>query len=258
MNYSAPLTTARTTHLPIHLWTAGENHEQENRDRPNGAVFHHLFFVMDGELLLRTAEGETIYPAGTALFLPKDTPMFYKAAKGHLITGWLTFDGYGVNELLTYFNIKGVCFAPSESLIPQYELCVKATRKGKSHEKISALLYPLLISFFSLSTTNSDYLKQAYSFIKEHATRDISVPEIAEAVGISQSLLYRLFRQENLTPLSYLQTYRIEMAQRQLLDGNDSIAQIGNDCGFHDQAYFCKVFRRLVGMTPTEFRNQYC
>lgn len=257
MNYPAPLVTTLTNLLPMRVWTAGEKHVQDDRNRPYGAQFHHLFFVMEGEMLLRTPEGETVYPAGTALYLPKNMPMFYGAAKDRLISGWLTFDGYAVNDLLTYFNINGVCSVPSESLIPQYELCVKAVRKGRSHEKISALLYSVLIAFFSLSTSDSVHLKQACAYIKEHATKDLSIPEIAEAVGLSPSLLYRLFSQEKMTPLAYLHTYRIEMAKRRLLEGNDTVAQIGNDCGFHDRAYFCKIFRRLVGMSPNEFRKEY-
>lgn len=257
MNYPAPLITPRTHSLPIYVCTAGEKHVQDDRDRPYGAQFHHLFFVMEGEMVLRTAKGETVYSAGTALFLPKNMPMFYGAAGERLITGWLTFDGYAVENLLSCFSIDGICSALSESLIPQYELCVKAVKKGKSHEKISALLYSVLVDFFSLSESDSEHLKKACEYIKENAARDMSVQEIAEAVGVSPSLLYRLFSREKTTPIAYLHAYRIEMAKRRLLEGNDTVAQIGSDCGFHDRAYFCKIFRRLAGMSPNEFRKEY-
>lgn len=257
MNYPAPLITARTEALPIYIWTAGERHLQDDRNRPNGTPFHHLLFVLEGEMVLRTPTGEAVYPAGTALYLPKNMPMFYGAANGRLVTGWLAFDGYAVNGLLSYFHIDGVCAVSAETLIPQYELCVTAVKKGKSHEKISALLYSALISFFSLSAPVPEHFKQACAFIRENATKDLSIPDIAEAVGISPSLLYHLFKQEKTTPLAYLNTHRIEMAKRKLLEGGDTIAQIGSDCGFHDRAYFCKIFRRLTGVSPNKFRKEY-
>ena len=104
----------------------------------------------------------------------------------------------------------------------------------------------------------SSHFLQAKNIIRERAREDISVRDVADAVGISSSLLYRIFAQNGLSPLSYLLVCRIDMARQQLLDDpNRSVAMVAQDCGFHDSAYFCKVFRRQVGMTPNGYRQRF-
>ena len=257
MLYPAPIVTERIAKLPVYLLTAGEQHNQETRDRPKGVPFYHLFFVLEGEMLLRTPVGENCYPAGTVLLLPSNYPTYYSAAHGHLISGWLTFNGPCVDNLLSYFQLSGVQAASAEPLMPQYLRCVRAVKYGQSHEQLSALFYPLLLDFFAQLFPKSTHLSRAQAFINAHLTQDLSVADIAEAVGISQSLLFRLFEKEGLTPIGYLHICRIEAAKRRLLETQDPVSQIGADCGFHDRAYFCKIFRRLVGVSPLTFRNNY-
>lgn len=257
MLYPAPHANEHTHLLPVFLQTAGERHLQEPRIRPAGAPFYQLFFVLEGEMHLKTPNGESCYPAGTALFLPKDYPTAYRAAGEKLISGWLAFDGMAVEGLLRYFRVSGVQTVPAQPLMDQYLLCVKAVKRGQSHEQLSALLYPLLLAFFSKPDSASSYMIRARAFIDEHAAEDLSVSEIAAAAGISQSLLFRLFEKEGTTPVSYLLSRRVEMAKRRLLEDEETVLQIGQDCGFHDCAYFCKVFRRFVGTTPKEFREKY-
>lgn len=257
MLHPAPTVTETTRLLPLYLLTAGEQHQQEERIRPQGAAFHHLFFVFEGEMLLETPQGKACYPAGTALLIPKDLPTRYGAAHDKLISGWIAFDGTAIASLFSYFKVQGVQQTKAAPLLAQYELCVKAVKKGQSHEQLSALFYPLLLEFFLRQTQMPTHLQTVKSFIDQNFEKDLSVSDMAQAAGISPSLLFRLFEKEGTTPLACLQARRIEQARRLLLKKNDTVAQVGAACGFHDRAYFCKVFRRHVGLSPMAFRRSF-
>ncbi len=259
MLYAAPQITDKTEALPVYLFTTGLHHFQEPRLRPKGFMYHHLFFVMEGDMLLRCEGEERILPAGTAVFLPKDLPMDYYAAGDRLISAWVTFGGTAVDALLSYFQVDGIAITDAAPLLSELEAIARAVQRGQSHEQLSALLYPLLLSFFTQYTApRSNHLSVAQAFIRKHVQEDISVRDISDAVGISPSLLHRIFAQNGSSPLAFLLTARIDLARQNLLDNPDqSVAQVAEACGFHDCAYFCKVFRRQVGLTPNAYRKKF-
>ena len=53
----------------------------------------------------------------------------------------------------------------------------------------------------------------------------------------------------------YLVSYRIEMAKRLLAETNLSIANVGKQVGYADAAYFSKLFTKVVGIRPKDFRK---
>ena len=108
----------------------------------------------------------------------------------------------------------------------------------------------------SLEQHHSQRLKQCLQFIHLHYSDDISLENIANVANISKSECCRNFHKFfNLTPFDYLLQYRIQQACILLLHTDDSINQIASKTGFHDQSYFSKIFKRLMGMTPSRYRN---
>ena len=82
---------------------------------------------------------------------------------------------------------------------------------------------------------------------------------MAEAAGISVSMLYRLFKATfGTTPIEYLNDTRIENAARLLLaHRNKTAAEIAVETGFHGASYFGKIFKRKKGVTPSEYRENH-
>jgi LacI family transcriptional regulator len=97
---------------------------------------------------------------------------------------------------------------------------------------------------------------QAIRFIRNYACAGITVPRVAEEVGLSRRALERRFiRHLGRSPKAEIMRIRIERA-RMLLTQTDmfreNIAQI---CGFTFPAYFSRVFHSIVGMTPNAYRR---
>jgi AraC family transcriptional regulator len=78
---------------------------------------------------------------------------------------------------------------------------------------------------------------------------------MAAAAGVHPVHLAREFRRfERCTVGEYIRRLRIERACNELSNSNDSIAAIASGTGFYDQSHFGRIFKRVVGMTPIEYR----
>lgn len=100
-------------------------------------------------------------------------------------------------------------------------------------------------------------LKWALEYIHEHFTVNLSVAEIATAAGLSESAFTRLFKQATgHAPHEYLIRYRVEHAARSLAGGDRTISEIAIACGFADQSHLARHFRRILGVTPSQFRKE--
>jgi signal transduction histidine kinase/DNA-binding LacI/PurR family transcriptional regulator/CheY-like chemotaxis protein len=108
----------------------------------------------------------------------------------------------------------------------------------------------------SLPAHTSGLVKQAIVYLHQNYTRPISRWEIAEAVGVSEDYLSRVFNRElNISPWDYLNRYRVLQSKHLLLRTTDSIGAIARQVGFKDQAYFSRVFHKVTGSSPQAFRD---
>lgn len=94
------------------------------------------------------------------------------------------------------------------------------------------------------------------AYIDRHYMFDLSVQDMADELGYSEAYFCKLFKQYfGQSFVSYLTEYRISLAAGMLGDGSVSIKDAGKAVGYPDPNYFTKVFRRIKGISPTEFRN---
>ena len=97
---------------------------------------------------------------------------------------------------------------------------------------------------------------QVKEYVLEHMGDDLSAGVIADIVGYSEAHLSRLFKEsEGITLHSFIQQIRIDRACHMLRDTNEKIYRIGEVCGYRNTAYFIRVFRSAMGITPQEFRD---
>jgi AraC-like DNA-binding protein len=98
----------------------------------------------------------------------------------------------------------------------------------------------------------------AINHIQAHFREQVTIPDLARACRLSVSQLHRAFKEHfRQTPLQFVLKLRMQAACRLLRSSSLSIAEIADECGFRDQNYFARHFRKVVGQTPTGFRKQY-
>lgn len=103
----------------------------------------------------------------------------------------------------------------------------------------------------------SHLIQEAVRYIRHHYAENISVSDIAEHIGMSQSWLTKRFKQECGTNIvGYLLDVRIERAKALLAQTDMLIMEIACETGFDNPGYFISVFRRAAGMTPKAYREK--
>ncbi|OPA80848.1 hypothetical protein BVG16_00400 [Paenibacillus selenitireducens] len=109
----------------------------------------------------------------------------------------------------------------------------------------------------NVSFTDHPEVNRVIQYMLEHYKENIKVADLARLVAINVDYLSTVFRKKTgLTPVNYLQTIRIEQAKRLLLHSKLNVEEIAFQTGFADDAYFIKVFKRMVGQTPSSFRRE--
>lgn len=104
------------------------------------------------------------------------------------------------------------------------------------------------------SNSSSQYVINAIKYIQFNYSHDISIDDIAKAVGVSRSHLYRVFMSNvGQSPIDYLTSYRISEACFLLKNSQLSIAEIAVSVGFFDQFYFSRVFKKSKGVPPSKY-----
>ena len=125
-----------------------------------------------------------------------------------------------------------------------------------SDEEIVIAMNRTIFGADILPAHTSALVKQAIAYLHQNYTRPISRWEIAEAVGVSEDYLSRVFNRElNISPWDYLNRYRVLQSKQLLSNTAESVGSIARQVGFKDQAYFSRVFHKVTGMSPQGFRE---
>lgn len=134
--------------------------------------------------------------------------------------------------------------------------------------------YPLAIKgnlftlFFALYTNyasqkrvpsakkNIEKLKTVIKYVELNYASPMTIAQMADLAGFSESHFMKYFKQTMGVPFtSYLNSYRLTMAGRLLLQSDDTILSIAAEVGFDNLSYFNRAFKRQYGMTPSAYRS---
>lgn len=100
------------------------------------------------------------------------------------------------------------------------------------------------------------YVNHAISYIQSHYSMPVTIEEISDYVRINRSYLSSLFKEYvGLSPIKYLQNFRITRAQHMLTITNLPIESIALSCGYQSAEAFHKVFRQKNGISPKQYRK---
>lgn len=149
-----------------------------------------------------------------------------------------------------------------EDLIAVLEEAVWLSR-GRTQEKDFSVRNALQSKEMQEKDEKSDSMKnQALAehirvYLETHYMEDISLQDAAEQLHYSDAYFCRFFKQNfDKSFIMYLSELRIEKAKELLADITVNIKEIGQEVGYRDSSYFTKVFKRITGVTPSEYRYQ--
>ena len=142
-----------------------------------------------------------------------------------------------------------------EELIAVLEEAVYLARQGKNRKMKSALTDVSENIEKQEVIKNRILAEQIREYIETHYMEDICLQDVAEQFRYSDAYFCRFFKQNfDKNFIVYLSELRIEKAKELLADVTVNIKDIGQKVGYRDSSYFTKVFKRIVGVTPSEYR----
>ena len=98
-------------------------------------------------------------------------------------------------------------------------------------------------------------LRRVLDYITENLTGDLGLKELANVAGMSSHYFSELFRTSvGRPPHQYVLSQRIARAKESLRNPKRSVLEAGLSAGFENPSHFARAFRRLVGVTPRQFR----
>ena len=163
---------------------------------------------------------------------------------------------------------KGIVFGEEtvQQILPLLRILTLEQDGFYSVMKLYIILYELskrndfrILSKSEKSTLNhNDRMMQLLQeFVSENIYRELNQPLVASALNMSKSTFSRFLKsttQMNFT--DYLLDFRINMAMRMLKE-ELPISDVVGECGFNSVSYFYRVFKKMKGLTPVEYRNLY-
>jgi AraC-like DNA-binding protein len=100
-------------------------------------------------------------------------------------------------------------------------------------------------------------LKRVLDYIGENLCGDLSLSQLAAIAGMSPHYFAELFRRSTgCAPHQYVLRRRINFAKDRLRDTKRSVIDVGLEAGFENPSHFSRVFRKLVGISPSDFRSK--
>lgn len=188
----------------------------------------------------------------------------------NMLVAMLQRSGESLNLIKTFFLqlVVAMCRAavesggkPEELLGANFQSLQELAQIG-SDEQLAPWLHRILDHVMdAIRDTHgrpaSVPLCAAIEFMSAHLSEDISRDDIARAARLSPFHFSRLFKEHvGVGVRERLTRMRIERAAELMVHTDKPLVEIALECGFKDQSYFTKSFRRIVGMTPKVYRNQ--
>lgn len=195
--------------------------------------------------------------------------------------------GKGASRYLIYFSeellrkyfldsavdlvLKGdgpVLFHPDDTTAPYFHrimnTLLQAYNSTEEDNMVTCIgyLYQIL---FMIATEPNTYIRPSVAsgcisdvvkYINANYSSINGIEEIAKEFFISKYYLCRTFGKHfGITVMTYLNTIKIKAACDMIREGNSNMTEVATSCGFNSASYFCKVFKKEKGISPTEYRK---
>lgn len=251
--------------------------------------FTRIFYVEEGEALLHLPEKSVALKSGRLYIVPAYTVHSYECHGLfdhyylHVYEGYKKEmnlqDVYDLPTEVTPDNhidmlFSYMCERQPEARLPQsdpksYDTSAQTSDYmqryrdmpfGEKMEMRGAML--MIMSHFMRHAvprvwTHDERMKRVLEHIHSHLDNDVDLDELADVACITKPYLIRLFKREfGTSPIQYINRKKVERAQLLLFTSNMAVKEVAYTLGYNDHSYFIRLFHKLTGLTPLEYRTR--
>ena len=253
--------------LPLFLVNVGLHERQNHIIREDGFSYPQILYCTKGSGILILEDVRYSINPYMAFFLPSGCPHEYYTSEDVWDIHWVVPSGFAVNELLAHFGLDkpGIFELGDIRTLEHHFRKLHDALMGDrifGNYRAAGFLYDFLIEFYRLTSQGSagvtahSAVIRSMDYINAHYTEEITMDQLCTCTGVSKQHLSRLFQSTLHTrPMEYIAKRRIQAAKELLSNTDTSVEIIAEETGFCTSSYFCKLFKRYEGMTPTQFRK---
>lgn len=127
----------------------------------------------------------------------------------------------------------------------------------EQYDNMLRRIHALQVKYVAKRQTKNTLALKAMNYIADNYAREITISDIADALYISKVYLSQIFKSQlGVSVIQYLIAIRIEESRKLLKDTDDMIYVIAEKVGFHDSRHFSKTFKKVMGISPGEYRKK--
>lgn len=257
----------------IHLQEIGELKARQPHTSRRENMSSFLFFIVcSGSGHLVYGDQSYVLQAGNCVFLDCKKAYAHSTAEDLWSLKWVHFYGPNVKNIYDKYVERGGMpfFCPKhreafEGLLGEiYEAAESAAylRDMKIMEKLTSLLVLLMEESWHpenrKEASKKQNLQEVKEYLDQHYRENISLDRLAEQFFINKFYLTRIFKEQfGVSVNSYLLEVRITRAKHLLRFTDLTVEVVGAECGMRDANYFSRVFKKLEGISPGEFRKMW-
>lgn len=254
--------------LPICVCGVGVRELESPLCRPDGYSYHQLFICLEGSGKVVSEKKRHNVHIGDALFIPAHLPHeLVPSVENWRLIG-IDFDGESIQSILQTVKLTKLrCekLSDHETLVRKMLAIIHAVREesSSSFSDCSALAYDLIMQLHSRININSEtpdgqklsMLSPVVEYIRDNYHSEMTLDELAAIIGLSPQYLCRLFKDcYRMRPFEYLAKVRLCQAKLMLMQEKYSVNEVAQIVGYNDCSYFCSVFKKYEGLSPSEFK----
>jgi len=254
----------------LYLQEAGQYRllEAGHETRRENLSSHLLVSVHEGRGELFYEDRTFPLQAGSLFFIDCRKPHSYRSSReAPWALSWAHFDGCSARGYYALFRkrLEPAFESPRKERIDGLlaELLALNLRPGPETELQNARLLTDLVTLLAAGTApeppeEDGLLDKLRAYLIGHSAENPGLDELAERFHLSKYHLARAFkRRYGQTPAAFLLGQRLTRAKQLLRFTDRTVAQIAEDCGFHEPSYFNRQFKKVEGCTASEFRSRW-
>lgn len=258
----------------FHVQEAGELTARKSHTSGRKHLVSYLFFIVAKGSGSLTYDGSEIpLNTGDCVFIDCSKPYFQHSSENLWTLKWVHFYGSNMQQIYEKYTSRGgkPVFSP-EHLYPFLNILddiysISSSedyiRDMRLSEKLSCLLTLLMQESWPADSAPDDGSKKhslqlVKSYLEQHFREQITLDELAAKFYINKFYLTRIFKaQFGISIQSYLAEIRVTHAKHLLRFSGLSVQQVGGECGIGEPAYFSRVFKKIEGISPNEYKKQW-
>ncbi len=240
-----------------------ESHYFESED---GRVYSSFRFIIQGTATITTLKRELILSSGDLLYIPESirhTTVWKGTPEIEFYNFNIISKKYDILSVAGNFDLQHIPEMSTPVVQSVFQDIFSCFQSGDKVKRIQAIgtyyqFYADVLPYLKeeVPVNYNKALIKAVDYIDSHYSEEFGMEALSAFCNMSESRLYYLFTHElGITPANYKNKVRIEQAAHLLKNTSATIAEIGNNIGFHSAVYFRKTFKSYTGMSPTDYRK---